>query len=59
MGFAIFLLKKSQQKRPQAVATDQALVSQMVRHTGELYGNDGAKELNGEGHQVELDGVAI
>lgn len=59
MGFAIFLLKKSQRKRPQAVATDQALASQMVRHTGELYGDDGAKELDGRGHEVELEGVRI
>lgn len=59
IGFAIFLLKKSQFKRPQAVATDRALVSQMVSHTGELYGDDGSNELNEGGHEVELDGVGI
>lgn len=59
MGFAIFLLKKSQHKPSQAVATDSILVSQMVSSTGELYGDDGANELNGRGHEVELDSVEI
>lgn len=57
MSFALFLLKKSQRKRRQAVAIDHASASQMVRHTGELYGDDGRKELDGRGHEVELDGI--
>lgn len=53
----MFLMRKPQHKRPQAAATDRALVSQMASHTRELYGDDGAKELNGGGPEVELDGV--
>ncbi len=57
IGFAIFLLKKSQRKRPpQAVPTDQILAPQIIRHPGELYGDDGRKELDGGGHEAELDG---
>ena len=55
MGFAIILLKKSWRKRRQAVATDQALASQMVRHA-ELYGDNRRRELDGRGHEVELHG---
>ena len=56
-GFTIFLLVKSRRSCRQAVAPDQVLASQMVRHAVELYGDDGSKELEGRGHEVELDGV--
>lgn len=59
MGFAIFLLMKSRRERPQAVATDQTLASQIVPHYGELYGDDGRRELDGRGHEAELNGVRI
>ena len=56
MGFAIILLKKSWRKGRQAVATDQALASQMVHRTTKLYGDNRRRELDGKGHEVELDG---
>lgn len=56
MGFAISLLKNSRRKLRQALATDQASTAQIARNAGELYGDDGRKELDGRGHEVELDG---
>lgn len=56
MGFAIILLKKSWRKGRQAIATDQALASQMVHRTTKLYGDNRRRELDGRGHEVELDG---
>lgn len=56
MGFAISLLKNSRRKLRQALATDQASTAQIARNAGELYGDDGRKELDGRGHDVELDG---
>lgn len=55
MGFAIFLLKNSRLKRPQAIATGQSSTTQVIHRTGGLYGDDGRKEMDGRGYEVELD----
>lgn len=51
----MFLVKSSWRKRRQAIATDQVTMAQIVNHAGELYGDDGRKELAGRGCRVELD----